>query len=91
MIPTSVLDKNGRSVSVGTRIKILSLTQGDFAHLTSGEFSKLAERFVGKVFEVDEIDKHGQAWVTHMEEVSGDHCNGESVALSAGEMEFQEI
>jgi len=79
-------DCNGRSVSVGTRVRVLKIASALKRELPADEWMDL-QSMVGDVFEVYEIDEHGSAWV----EKSWDEGNGQSrrhsLALDSDEME----
>ncbi len=86
----SVPDRNGRKVEVGSRVRVIALRQEDFRHLSDPAFAELSQRFVGTVFEVEEIDEYGQAWVGFVLQLSGDRYDCENIGLSSSEMELDE-
>jgi len=45
---------------------------------------------VGNVFEVDEIDDQGLAWVTKWWDLGGGETDGHGIGLAASEMELVE-
>jgi hypothetical protein len=80
-------DRNGRNVSVGARVRIVSLSDSFLLSLPEDEIDDVRS-MIGEVFEVYEIDKYGCAWVGKgwMNEDGGDY-RGHSVALEPEEME----
>jgi hypothetical protein len=80
-------DKNGREVRVGTRVRVLSLSESFLNSLPADEIEDV-KSMIGEVFEVYEVDKYGAPWVGkgwHDAE-AGDY-RGHSVALDPSEME----
>jgi len=77
-------------VEVGSRVRVIALRRADFRHLSDTEFVELSHKFVGTVFEVEEIDEYGQAWVGFVLRLSGDRFDCENIGLSSAEMELDE-
>lgn len=55
-------DKFGREVSVGSRVRLIQLSEQFLRSLPSDEFAEVSA-MVGEVFEVYEIDQYGCAWI----------------------------
>lgn len=55
-------DKNGRTVTVGSRVRIVSLSGDWFDNLPKDEIPDV-HSMIGEVFEVEEIDEYGSPWV----------------------------
>lgn len=88
MNPRQPVDRNGTVVAVGDLVRVVSLSGDWFEKLPSDERERV-ESMIGEILEVDEIDGHGQPWVSkcwHNEE-SGTAL-AHSVALEPSEMEF---
>jgi len=79
-------DHLGQIVRVGTRVKVLALADDFLLSLPDDELEKVRE-MIGGVFEVDEVDKWGQAWVTKQWDVGDGDIDGHGVGLSPSEME----
>ncbi len=84
------IDKNGKVVSVGSSVRILSLSGDWFERLPPDERVDV-ESMIGEVFVVEEIDEYGHPWVhkSWMNEAEGTY-RAHSVALEPGEMECVE-
>lgn len=81
-------DINGKSVSLGDKVRILSLSGRWLDELPEKEKAEVRS-MIGEVFEVEEIDEHGQAWVFKSWSTdSEDEYYGHSVALDPNEMEL---
>ena len=80
-------DRNGRSVTVGTRVRIIALSDSLLGSLPVNEVDDVRS-MIGEVFEVYEIDQYGCAWVGKgWLNDDGDDYRGHSVALDPEEME----
>ena len=80
-------DRNGRDVSVGSRVRVVALAQSLLDSVPEDEKVRL-KSMIGEVFEVDEIDKYGSPWVGkgwHFDD--GETYKGHSIALDSAEME----
>lgn len=56
------LDKFGRPVTVGSRVRLLQLSEQFLQSLPSDEFDEVSS-MIGDEFEVYEIDQYGCAWI----------------------------
>jgi hypothetical protein len=77
------LDRNGRLVTVGTRVRVLEIAQRLRQRIPLEEWSDL-QTMVGEVFEVYEIDEHGSPWVEKRWGNDSHH-----LALDSHEMEVE--
>ena len=59
---TEVVDKNGAPVHVGTRVRVLKISDTVLSQLSESE-AEAARSMEGDVLEVQEIDEWGGAWV----------------------------
>lgn len=84
--PKTVVDLRGSEVSVGTRVRVLSLPSGVIEKIEKGEVDRVLS-MVGDLLEVEEIDEYGCAWVTKWWDGGPDRRNAHSLALSAENME----
>ncbi len=82
-----VADINGAMVRVGTKVKLISLPKWLLEILPEWESDQLRQ-MVGKVFEVDETDKYGGAWVEMRFEGKDNDFFVHSVSLNPSEMEI---
>ena len=79
-------DVDGRAVSVGTRVRLLSLSGQWLDDLPADEKADVVS-MVGEVFEVEEIDEQGNPWVRKSWPDDADgQCHSHSIALEAHEM-----
>ncbi len=87
MTTRSPTDKNGNVVSVGTRVRLLSLTGQWLNDLPADEKDDVFS-MIGEVFEVEEIDEYGQPWIRKSwpNETEG-KCHSHSIALEPCEIE----
>ena len=80
-------DKHGNVVGVGTRVRLIGLTGQWLEDLPPDEKPAVLS-MVGEIFEVEEIDEYGQAWVRKSWfDGEGGICNSHSIGLAAHEME----
>jgi hypothetical protein len=81
-------DCHGRPVAAGSKVRVLEVAQFLKARLAAEEWQELLT-MVGEVFEVYEIDEHGQAWVekTWFNE-NGGYDHGHSLGLDSHEMQL---
>ena len=84
---SSPVDINGSPVSVGTTVRILSLSGQWLNDLPAKERCDVMS-MVGEIFVVKEIDEYGQPWVSKSwsDEAEG-ACRSHSVALESHEVE----
>jgi hypothetical protein len=76
---TEVRDINGAVVRVGTRVRVLKISDAVLSQLPASE-AEAARSMEGQVLEVYEIDEWGGAWV----EQSWRASDGTSVSHSLG-------
>lgn len=83
----SLKDEHGNVVSVGTRVRLVSLA-GQWLEGLPGDERPAVLSMIGETFEVEEIDEYGQAWVRKSWfDSQGGICNSHSIGLAAHEME----
>jgi hypothetical protein len=75
-----VVDRNGKTVIVCSRVRIVAIAAFLKRDLPSDEW-ECVRSMLGKVFEVYEIDKWGGAWVL---------CQSHGLSLASDEMELVE-
>ena len=81
-------DRDGRIVRVGSRVRIVSLSQSFLDSLPDDEKDDV-KSMIGEVFEVYEIDEYGSAWVGKGWSLEGGEAyKGHHVALEPAEMEL---
>ena len=87
MIGGNPKDRNGREVTVGTRVRVISLSQSFLDSLPDDEKDDV-KSMIGEVFEVYEIDEYGSPWVGKgWDSEDGESYRGHHVALDSAEME----
>lgn len=80
-------DRNGRRVSVGTRVRLVSLPESLLSSLPDDEVDDVRS-MIGEIFEVTEIGPYGHAWVGKgWLNDNGEQYRGHSLALASEEME----
>ena len=86
----SPCDRNGNPVGIGTRVKLLSISESLLEKLPDDEVEEL-KTMIGKNFEVYEIDEWGGVWV--QQEYKGpteNHVGSHHLNLEPHEMEVIE-
>ena len=83
VIPT---DRHGRTVKVGTRVRLLEVPTSLLADLPPDE-SRTLLFLIGREFEVCEIDERGTAWIEHWSSDPDGVQISHSLALAPVEME----
>lgn len=82
------LDRNGKPVRLGARVRLVGLSGQWLDDLPSDEKPYVLS-MIGEVFEVDEIDKDGRPWVhKSWPDVEEGNCFGHTIALEPHEMEL---
>lgn len=82
------IDKYGRPVSVGARVRLLELSPCFLESLPDDEIEDVRS-MIGEIFEVYEIDEHGSVWVEKGWNYPDEgQYMGHSLALDANEMEL---
>ena len=77
----------GQMVRVGDRIRIIGLSKKFMDTLLPDDHDRISE-MIGKIFEVEEIDEVGQAWVTMWWNSDGEEIEGHGIGLAPSEMEL---
>ncbi|WP_255991901.1 hypothetical protein [Chitinolyticbacter albus] len=84
------IDKNGRRVNIGTKVRLICLSGQWLDDLPADEKKNILS-LIGEIFEVEEIDEYGHPWVRKSwpndEEGA---CRSHSIALDPDEMELVE-
>lgn len=79
-------DKNGNVVQVGTKVKVLEISQSLLSKLDNNERLDVMS-MKDQIFTVYEIDEHGQAWVEKWWRENEKESFSHSLGLSPTEME----
>jgi len=87
-MPDLPVDRNGKPVAIGSRVRILGLSGDWFDRLAPDERVDVAS-MIGEVFTVDEIDEYGHPWVSKSWNDDGSY-RSHSIALEAQEMALVE-
>ena len=82
-------DRHGRSVRVGSRVRVVEIGTQLADRLPVEERADVLS-MVGGVFEVQEIDGWGSAWVEKTWSEAGSGLRSHSLALAPSEMELVE-
>jgi hypothetical protein len=80
-------DHLGRAVRVGSRVRVLALPEILFESVDADELTQVRE-MIGALFEVEEIDAAGLAWVTKWWDLETSDPSGHGIGLSPSEMEL---
>jgi len=83
---TEVRDINGAAVRVGTRVRVLKISESVLSQLSESE-AEAARSMEGEVLEVYEIDEWGGAWVEKWWRASDGRSFSHSLGLGPGQME----
>lgn len=78
-------DKNGKSVTAGTRVRVLAIPPLD-PDMEEEEIARV-NSMLGEEFEVYEVDEYGRAWVEKWWHLESDSSTSHSLALESNEME----
>jgi hypothetical protein len=84
--PHTTADRNGRPVSVGTRVRVISVPHTVLEDLDPTERWRVAS-MVGETFEVYDVDAWGGAWVEKWWHESQDKATSHSLGLNPSEIE----
>ena len=84
----SPVDKHGRAIAIGSRVRLIQLPTSLLGELPEDEVEALRS-MVGEVFVVTEIDQYGKPWIGKgwNSPEKGDYT-GHSLALDPTEMEL---
>jgi hypothetical protein len=80
-------DKNGRDVTVGSRVRVLAIKQSILDRLPDEEVEHV-RAIVGEILEVYEIDEYGSPWVKKWWSVSEEQSFSHSFVLRPSDMEL---
>ena len=81
-------DRNGKVVSVGDFVRVISLSGDWFDNLPSDERERV-ESMIGEDLAIEEIDEYGHPWVCKWwHNQKADTAQSHSIALDPSEMEF---
>lgn len=78
-------DHAGKTVRVGSRVRLLTLSDTLLDSLPDDARKEVLE-MIGAEFEVEEVDQHGQAWVTKCWDRGNGEIDGHGIGLSSSEM-----
>lgn len=81
------IDRVGRTVRVGSKIRILGFAQVLLDSLLPDDRLYILE-MIGEVFEVNEIDEAGLAWVNKQWKVGDGDIESHEIGLAPFEMEL---
>ena len=84
--PRTLTDRHGRTVTVGSRVRVLGIPSS-WEHTLPAEEWTDVQSMVGEVFAVDEIDEWGQAWVGKSWDEGDGTTRAHSIGLEPHEME----
>jgi hypothetical protein len=79
-------DCNGRPVSVGTRVRVLKIASSLERDLPLDERADL-HSMVGEVFQIDEIDEYGSAWIEKTWREDNGQSRSHRLSLDSDKME----
>jgi hypothetical protein len=79
-------DRNGNPVTVGTRVRVISVPSSVLERVDVAERGRVAS-MAGETLEVYEVDAWGGAWVEKWWHESEDKATSHSLSLRPAEME----
>jgi len=79
-------DRRGHVVHVGDRVRVIAIAESVFNSLLPEERERVSTMLGGE-FEVEEIDEHGQAWVTKWWKLSAGETQSHCLGLASADME----
>ena len=79
-------DKNGAAVRVGTRVRVLKISESVLSQLPQSE-ADCVRSMEGETFEVYEIDEWGGAWVEKLWRTEDGTSSSHSLGLGPNQME----
>jgi hypothetical protein len=86
--PPQPKDRNGNTVQLGTRVRLVCLLLGDWLTNLPADEKPRIESMIGEIFAIEEIDEWGGAWISKsFEGESADTFYGHSIRLAPAEME----
>jgi hypothetical protein len=83
---TSTSDCNGRTVTAGTRVRVIAIAPSILERLDGPERERV-QSMLGESFEVYEVDEWGGAWVQKWWHEAEDRAASHSIGLRSSEME----
>ena len=81
------LDKNGKKVDVGSKVRIINIDPSITANLPKEEVNDI-NSMLNEVFEVYEIDEYDCAWVEKCWDRGDGQSESHSLSLTSSEMEL---
>lgn len=82
----TTVDANGKSVGVGSLVRVLAIDESAFVKLEKEECERL-QSMLNQVFSVYEVDPYGRAWVEKWWHEGSTHATSHSLALDPQHME----
>lgn len=83
---TAVKDRKGNPVNVGDSVRVVSFEASILRNL-SPEEQRDVKSMVGEVFEIEEVDEFGCAWVTKWWDRGDGRSESHSLSLTSNDME----
>jgi hypothetical protein len=85
-VASEPVDKSGRPVKVGSKVRILGLSESFLGRLPGDEVEDVRS-MIGEILEVYEIDDYGSPWVKKWWRLPGGRSFSHSLALASSETE----
>jgi len=79
-------DSLRRVVHVGDRVRIIAIAESVLNSLLPDEHQRVST-MLGSEFEVEEIDEHGEAWVTKWWNLNAGEARSQCLGLAPADME----
>lgn len=83
---SAMKDRKGNTVNVGDSVRVISFEESILKNLTPEERNHV-KSMVGGIFEVEEIDEYGCAWVTKWWDRGHGKSESHSLSLKSSNME----
>lgn len=84
---TSTVDRSGRSVIVGSMVRVLTIDPSIFEDIAPEEVQRI-HSMLGEELEVYEVDQWGRAWVEKWWREGESQSTSHSLALDPSDMEL---
>ena len=88
---TSTKDRNGKTVLEGDKVQVMCIGEDVMSRLADKQEIADVKSMIYGVFEVEEIDEHGSAWVTKWFDIDNDNKHSHSIGLAPNELELANV
>ncbi|MCB1681993.1 MAG: hypothetical protein KDI65_08665 [Alphaproteobacteria bacterium] len=82
-------DRNGKTLKVGSKVKVIKLDENLFLNLPADEIENL-KSMIGEVFEIKELEGQRGGWIEKWWYFSDGRSMGHEISLAGHELELVE-